>query len=1313
MNKETNRSKKVSPQQRVISGKITVEQSDQGVANLVVEAVPLSNGKHKRLGSVCTDDLGTFNIETLVPAQRRYFRKHTCDFNLQLFVLAPERDDFDRNKRLLFCSELRKNAGHHEHFCIELSVEALETVGIKVKTADKTPVEAIETSHSQEKEVQLAIDKVFESNIETVTERRTLFRNEILEHLEEELSTVTKQERASDQFVETDEKIEPKHLQSVKNGIDTLTTKESDPDTGDRVSKFLMKSRLLLTEEQKELLTGNSSQPVTLSEEEVEEKLDTELDKPAVIYRRHLEPDPCRPKTDAEKCLDSDDESQGSNNGDEGEDNNGDNDGDFPPVDVVEESSTDLNGNRSGANISFDKDTAIASLLGRQTSPEEPVEFGVEEADLESPLTAGGVSDAIKQVVFSPGPADVPAFHDFHDLQIAFEPVWQEALDDKYLEDVEAAYDEIVERGGAPALQSITSIINSSNGSGLFDKLFDKLSDLGFAANSGVPASVISAVYISLEEWRALPAGSRKYLKTLATQIETLRNEILEELDPKKLPDIKGLGIAELMRAAQTKDTIARRAKIQILLADVKRIVSHARRLLIERESGEPFKPTHTVIEKLRHHRNKAYPFRYFAASSRHRSVNFGILVTYRQKWTPISYQVGELTNTIPLAPKEIRKFSKKTVVKTKRSRQEIESNLVSRQFEAEEKSRAEAEIVSRATAKTGFSHSVQGTMNFGGDESPIGGSATTTSTFTRNAEKHSESVKKEFREAILKSAEEYKNERKVEVTTEESFEEEITESGEIQNPNDEIPVTFLFYELQRRYKINEKIHRLQSVVLVAQEVPRPSDIDKAWLMRYDWIINRVLLDDSFRPALSYVSTSLISEEIALKEMRQALFRQRKLVEELKEDVADRRALTGLRYGALQRQIERTAKSADSGGGLFGGIGNLVGGIPLVGDAIQGGIDLFTGGGGPDEAAQIREGAARDAYDRERREEQDLATYLANALSTLDAMQSDYNERLADHLRQMAQCERLIAHIIQYIMYYMQAIWSYEQDDQRFLRLRNVPVPVFEKDKQQRHYVVNPNAMKAYSDISIGNTLTYEAEVDMSIFQPPSAPQDIKTKPLSEVADLNRPMGFMGNYMIFPMIESNPITEFMMDPYVTLAEGEYGVSDPDPLGNMTLEEFSEYICCLKRHFEEQKSEENGESESPGDDVEVPEGEERPDPFEELKPFLRETLKKLLERSLRNNEEVIVPTDSLYIEALPGAHSVMEKFKHLHRQIDVKSAQEDTRQKAIENIRRAQRILDDQLEDPDIETKYVFEGDGTVTVVPPDGGSGSVNPSPSP
>jgi hypothetical protein len=42
--------------------------------------------------------------------------------------------------------------------------------------------------------------------------------------------------------------------------------------------------------------------------------------------------------------------------------------------------------------------------------------------------------------------------------------------------------------------------------------------------------------------------------------------------------------------------------------------------------------------------------------------------------------------------------------------------------------------------------------------------------------------------------------------------------------------------------------------------------------------------------------------------------------------------------------------------------------------------------------------------------------------------------------------------------------------------------------------------------------------------------------------------------------------------------------------------------------------------------------------------------------LKRRIEIVVPLDAMYIEALPGAHPILENFKLLHRQIDAADAQ---------------------------------------------------------
>jgi hypothetical protein len=1248
----------------LVTGRI-VQENGSGVGGLLVEALDLyGSGQVQRLGSTAVEAPGNFTLNLPVDSAG-----NGKPVNLQLRIFAADRPGVDREQRLLFETEVRDNAAPREHFIIELTQSALERVGLAGAQASRSaagPRAEVVAARELRAELRKAEEEAFEEQLTELKERRDLFRGKARDALAAAMSTVTPKDRERGRFVSAAADIPAIGERAVKADLGTLVGRP-DPATGAQRAPVERTARWMLTRKELAKLPGGGSQPIEISEEELEELLGVSLDKPASIFRRSLADDPCRPKTGAEACLDGEDH--------------------HPHEPESPEPSADDDETAGGAPA-YSSRKAIDELMERQASPEDPLQFGPSANDrdlqLEPVLSADGVSGAIAKLTFAPGPADVPAVHFFSDLQVAFEPIWQEALDDRFLQDAEAAYDKFVERGGAPAVNRMRGILGLP---GILNptRFLNELHDIGTAADTTY-ANVASVVIITTEEWNALPAPARTYLSQIAAQMAQLRTAIVNSIDGSmsvfELLLAKG-STSSLIKAGMapflSPNTIELRAKLQLLKADAEGIVALARRLVLEIEAARPFRPTHTIIEELKQQHSKAYPFRHFAASPQFRSVNFGVLVTYKQIWTLKSYQVGELVSTIPLAPDEERKYSRRTLRKTKRAVQEVESRYERRTGETESRSRVEAEIIHRATNKTNFLLSSTGTVSYGagggggggGEEGSGGGigvSSSNTTAFSRDVEKHSSTVKKEFNEAIRKATEEIRNERKTEISTEQTFEEEVTHSGVIRNPNNQITCTYLFYELQRRIGIDEKLHALQSVVFVAQEVPAPSELTHAWLIRHDWILSRVLLDPSYAPALGYVSTSLISDDVALREMREGLFRQRKLVEELKQDLADRRVLAGLRYAALQKQIERTADSSGGGGGLFGGIahaiGGIAGGVPVVGDIVEGALDMVSGGGEVSQAAQLREGASRDAYEREQREEQDLASRVMSASSTLETMQSDYTERLSRYLSQCGQVYRLIDHIWQNILYYMQAIWAHEPDDQRFLRLKDVPVPVFEKDKSRTIHI-NPALLEAATDLAAIDTKWVQARCGLGIKQPPVSEADkIKTVPLSQAANIYKTLGAWGNYLIFPLFEANPITEFMMEPYVKLAEGEYGVSDPDPVGNMTLDEFADYVCCLKKHYEEN---------------------DRLEEFEKSKPELRGMLKRLLQASRREEDIVIPCEDGLYIEALPGAHSVMEQFKQLHRIIDVKSAQADLRGKELNNIRRAEMVLKEDLADPDIES----------------------------
>ena len=99
-------------------------------------------------------------------------------------------------------------------------------------------------------------------------------------------------------------------------------------------------------------------------------------------------------------------------------------------------------------------------------------------------------------------------------------------------------------------------------------------------------------------------------------------------------------------------------------------------------------------------------------------------------------------------------------------------------------------------------------------------------------------------------------------------------------------------------------------VVLVAQEVPAPDEITEAWVIAHDWILNRVLLDDSFRAdARSYLANKSVGDDFALRELRKNLRQQRNLV----DDAADRvLELPAVRPRTSTRALERADRANGS-----------------------------------------------------------------------------------------------------------------------------------------------------------------------------------------------------------------------------------------------------------------------------------------------------------------------------------------------------------------------------------------------------------------
>jgi hypothetical protein len=244
------------------------------------------------------------------------------------------------------------------------------------------------------------------------------------------------------------------------------------------------------------------------------------------------------------------------------------------------------------------------------------------------------------------------------------------------------------------------------------------------------------------------------------------------------------------------------------------------------------------------------YGFRPF----REGSINFGIRVLYRQAWKPRGVQPGELVRTVPLGPGQSEKVSVKIQQRNKLTRELEDVSSTETTQETTSHTTTSSELVEQAASahKWHVDTSAQGSFTLG----IVGVNASMSAGYAGETSKTSSDTKKSLNEAMQKAARVSRRENRVKVSTEREDTFEQTRSSEISNSNQEIAVTYLYETIQRIYTVETGLEAVEPVLFVGEHVPRPEELDLAWVRRYDWLLSRVLLDESFRDTLQLVATS-------------------------------------------------------------------------------------------------------------------------------------------------------------------------------------------------------------------------------------------------------------------------------------------------------------------------------------------------------------------------------------------------------------------------------------------------------------------------
>ena len=1164
-----------------------------GRALLVAPASSLSN-TGQRLGSALTDREGRF---ALAYADASFAEERP---DLLVFVFAPEEasgQDAVGKARLLHASTVgRTDAGRREAVAI-----AIDAARYRPPSAP-SPVPVSETTlartFQKQDALRAAISKVVTARVASrITQRFSLHKRAT-----EDTERLFLNPRAhAGFFLQPGSDVAEAVADAFRDGLGETVRK--DPPRA--------MSAQFLPELLEGWSAGGDGSAVRLRE--VLERV-REVTGGGALVRRRSPLGPCLVEKEVDRlmshCHDSDAEDTGAGGGQEGEEGQGGG-----------STEGEGNGNSDGSHGNFDvseftNDQLVRHNIATQfrdvASPEAPLVYGVSRDS--------DISDTVTRFRIRGGPADVRSFHDFQVLQVAFDPMWTSIVDSRLRRIAQEIYQEILayDNEVSGVLEPERLLSGDRRDFETLTRDFEAFLAEYVDANLTPPEVIrLLGAPLSAGEWNDFSESVQGELMALAEQ----------------LPATGGLpGPGDIL------PLLGGQVKSFKPLQDQAWDIVRAERRYIAEGRGRVSR-LRARMKEIDERLNTPYRFDVFAPNS----MNFGILLTYRQTWDPLDYQVGPLVSTVPLAPKESRKYTTKRTRSETSQRKELEAAGGRRSMERNDATRADNEIVRSARQKTSFDLQTQAQASVG----VFSGGVNTN--MGAEAEKQSQSTKKNFREAVLKAAEEYKQESTLEIETGVEDTVETETSGELINPNDEITVTYLFYELQRQYRIAEQLDRVEPVILVANEVPTPDEIDEDWLMAHDWILRRVLLDPTLEPVLDHLSQSSVGDEMALKVLEKNVERQSRIVDQLGVEQETKLRLAEASFAKLHEVM--TAHGNDSNAKEFA-MALAFGPLGLLGG-------MF---GGDDEARERREEVTKMALERADKDAHEVSARLTREVTALQQAIDKYTDALRKHFNRQNQLARLLIHVKENILHYMQAIWDHEARDQRYFRVYNLEVPWLEPPEDAT-VEVEPGRRSHLDALRHPGTLPFRLRLRLDV-----DPRQT-TRRLYQVADLDAPLGYKGNYTVYRLKESSYLHDYMMQEYVDVATG--GLRDPDERGNDSPEEIVEYLCCLK--------------------------ERDPERFAEEEPRLRQLLRERLADGRNDSDVVVVPSESLFIEALPGSHPIMEDFKLVHRALDVKKVQSEVRFGELENVRLASRLLSNHLDDPNVEKFIKVSGTDSVDV----------------
>ena len=607
--------------------------------------------------------------------------------DLFLMVLGPEDADSESPPKILFSSKLlRQNSGRIESYYIRISSQQLKEVDINPPNEENESSDNKIQNYIKEKDAKFVLNEGIAKYHKTIADDRLTERKSFKTKFKNLVATNIDNFQGNGVFVKDGGDIFEKTAEVINEGVKNANEKLGSPGSGVPINLYLT------PKDRKNLKTffDNAVDDIAEIPESFIRPLLFRASSSENIGTLLINNNPiakfCRDKTVEEACAkthlggDTPDHDHDGNN--ENGNGNGEGNGD---------------GNITGPNVtnitSADIPTYVAKLISDMRSPD----YVMNPDKIQSRPNQDLITKSVNSLSLARGPADAPAYYDFHSLQIAFEYVWKQLFDEDIIDLGYNLHTKVLQRTGInPIMQNMLS---SEHLKSLATIIFD-------TPIAQMSANVAAHFDITKEEWNDLDFSLRAKLEEIAQS---------------------------LTDGFKVKDKY-----YQELHEQGERLIDSVRH--------DDYYTMHKTLRDLHDRLNSNYEYTIFGADNNHWSVNFGLLNTFRQKWLPLNYQVGKLRKTIPLAPKEERKYSLKITKHFKRNEKEARKNNTSFTNEQTTTSRSEAEIIAKAQNKTNFNLSAEGTYNIGISKGDV------KTSLGIDAQNESQQSRKDFREAVPQS---------------------------------------------------------------------------------------------------------------------------------------------------------------------------------------------------------------------------------------------------------------------------------------------------------------------------------------------------------------------------------------------------------------------------------------------------------------------------------------------------------------------------------------------------------------------------------